>query len=180
MNVTFNEGFQSSQHTLLPRFYQWQKCYYFSHWNLSPSLCFVHSLVPYFLPISVSQSAGFSSEPPARPFSLHLGAWLPKQMGLRGEEKLKVKQQPKRSSTPSLPLRIAGVQATEGIPTDKTATDFSMTLKHNPGRMLLPAQSAYYQTPPIIFSGTHSRTSRTYLDGKVSKQCSSFLNGCIR
>lgn len=117
--------------------------YDFSYWNLSPSLCFVHSLVPSFLPISVSKSAGFSSEPPTRPFSLHLGAWLPKQMGLRGEEKLKVKQQPKRSFTPSLPLQIAAVQATEGIPTVKTTTDF-MALKHK----LTFQENICFQHPP--------------------------------
>lgn len=105
-------------------------CYHFSYWNLSPSLCFVHSLVPSFLPISEPQSAGFSSEPPTRPFSLHLGVWLPKQMGLGGEEKLKVKQQTKRTPTPSLCLCKARVQATEGIPTDKTTTDFNMTRIH--------------------------------------------------
>ena len=34
----------------------------------------------------------------------------------------------------------------------------------------LAGLSAYYQTPPIIFSGIHNRASHTFLDNKVSKQ----------
>lgn len=131
MNVTFNEGFlEFSKHALF-QILSAPSCYHFSYWNLSPSLCFVHSPGSLFSPnFCASVSWIFLRAPPPALFSLHLGAWLPKQMGLWGKEKLKVKQQPKRSSTPSLPLQIAEVRATEGIPTDKTTTDFSMTLKH--------------------------------------------------
>lgn len=98
------------------------KLKHFSYWNHLSCVLSIPPVSSLSLKISEPQSAGFSAEPPTRPFPLHLGVWLPKQMGLRGEERLKVKQQPKRSSTPSLSLSIV-----QGIPTDETTIDLCMT-----------------------------------------------------
>ena len=128
MNVTFNTGLRSHRRKL-----QIYQCHTvtisltettFPVFGLFPGSLFFF-LFSQFLNLS---QLDFPLSPPIRPFSQHLGVWLPKQMGLRGEEK--VKQQPKRSSTPWLSLRVARAQVTEGIPTDKTSTDFCMTIKH--------------------------------------------------
>lgn len=114
MNVTFSTRFQELSTQTFILLYLHQTV------SISPTeTTFLVLSFPWFslfLSISEPQSAGFSSEPPTRPFSLHLGVWLPKQMGRRGEEKLKVKQQPKRSSTPSLSLCIVGYKQHKEYP----------------------------------------------------------------
>lgn len=103
---------------------------------LPKSVTFLCVMSPSFLPISSSQSAGFSSKPklqPSPPHALSLCTWerdCLSRWDSEGEEKLKVKQQSKRSSTPSLPLQIVQVQAKQGMPADRTTADFIMTLKH--------------------------------------------------
>lgn len=87
---------------------------------------------------------------------------------------------------------IADVRETEGRPTDETTAAFGMTLRH----MFIPREticfkgipSALIPARPICilsdtshhFSGMHSRTRAAYLDSKVSKQRSSFLNEVLQ
>lgn len=138
---------RGSQCTLLSRFYQCQTV------SVSPTeIC----QLPYVLSIPwfplFPQFLSFSQLdfPPSPPPALSLCTWERDCLSRWGSEG---KRNPKSNNNPNgLPhhhflSRIAGVQGTEGIPTNKTTTAFGVTLKHK-----FKAQEEYLLQVPSLHS----------------------------
>lgn len=140
-------------------------------------------------PACVSQLDVPPEPTPLPPSALHLGAWLPKQMGLRGEDSSsKSNNNPNGPSTHHRFLLVfkQKYEQQREYPADKSALNIAhkhINKTHEiawyPALTTPPASlRAHYQTLAMNFSGTDDRTRHAYLDSQVSKQRSSFLD-CI-